>query len=501
MMIFSYICRSIQPNSAMKRTVKIFIACAKELKEQRDKIKALASDLSVEYRPLGVVIDIRSYENFGDEQTVYNSFIEREADVILFVLDGGIGVRTEEELILASQCFRANRHPEVMVFVRKDGGRDIDIAHIEGLMRGALDRYYVEYKDDIQLASLVKDRLRKYITRRPKPFASTSRAYFRRNKLLMSIIASLIVVSVVSWIYFMNRSEAPLLVFGGGSTAKVIENMLGGEINSLHNVYYVRMPSKNAWSIIKDELAHPTQSDNYSLACISATAASTNDFSSIGQSYKSNPATVVFVPLGHDTLKVYLRNGPALTSDLRHQKDETPCITDEELCKLLAKPAKEHNLFTTSTESGTFAMYASLLQRADSTMILENLDRDQFFDNTNLATLNNSRRPYILLGARNYYPKEALYNDINDKEKKCLSLSVVDHNNINEQIVMHHFMYFVAYPTEETNKEDERQISPNVVRFLQRLGISTGNKIRNFRIKVRDKRALVHIDSLEDWHQ
>ncbi len=65
---------------------------------------------------------------------------------------------------------------------------------------------------------------------------------------------------------------------------------------------------------------------------------------------------------------------------------------------------------------------------------------------------------------------------------------------------MHHYMYFVAYPTEETNKEDERQISPNIVGFLQRLGKNT-DKIRNFRIKVRDKRALVHIDSLEDWHQ
>ncbi len=481
----------------MKRTVKIFISCAKELKEQRDKIKALANDLSVEYRPLGVVIDIRSYENFGDEQTVYNSFIEREADVILFVLDGCIGVRTEEELILASQGLRANRHPEVMAFVRKDGGRDIDTAHIEGLMRGALDRYYVEYKDDIQLVSLVKDRLRKYITRRPKPFASTSLAYFRRNKLLMSIIASFIVVSVVSWIYFMNRSEAPLLVFGGGSTAKVIENRLGGEINSLHNVYYVRMPSKNAWSIIKDELAHPTQSNNYSLACISATAASINDFSSIGLKDKSSPATVVSVPLGHDTLMVYLRNVPALTSDLRHQKDPTPYITDEELCKLLAKPAKEHNLFTTSTESGTFAMYASLLQRADSTMILENLDRGQFFDNTDIVTLNENG-PYILLGARNYYPKAALYNDINNKEKKCLSLSVVDHNNL-KPIVRYHYMYFVAYPT-EINKGDERQISPNIVGFLQRLGKNT-DKIRDFRIKVRDTRVLVHIDSLEDWHQ
>ncbi len=478
----------------MKRTVKIFIACAKELKEQRDKIKALANDLSVEYRPLGVVIDIRSYENFGDEQTVYNSFIEREADVVLFVLDGCIGVRTEEELILASQCLRTNRHPEVMAFVRKDGGREIDMAHIEGLMRGALDRYYVEYKDDIQLASLVKDRLRKYITRRPKSFASTLWAYFRHNKLSMSIIASLIVVSVVSWIYFMNRSEAPLLVFGGGSTAQFIENRLGCEMHSLHNVYYVRMPSKNAWSIIKDELAHPTRSDNYSPACISATAASINDFSSTGQKDKSRPATVVSVLLGYDTLMVYLRNVPALTSDLGHLTGRSPYITDEELCKLLAKPGKEHNLFTTSTESGTFDIYASLLQRADSAMILENLDRGQFFDNTDLVTLNDNGRPYILLGACDY-PVAALDDDV--ATGKCLLLPVVGHNN-GKTIIKPHYMYLVAYPTD---KEDERQISPNVVGFLQRLGISTGNKIREFRIKVRDTRVLVPLDSLEDWHR
>lgn len=476
----------------MKRNLKIFIACAKELKDQRDKIKALANDLNVEYRPLGTNIDIRSYENFGDQQVIYNHFIEHEAHIVILILDGRIGIRTEEELILASKSLHKHGHPEIMVFVRKENAKDTDIAHIEGLMRGALDRYYVEYTDNTQLITAVKDRLRKYISRPQKNRTAIIKDTVRRNRLWILSTALLLTILATACLYFLNRHKAPLLVFGGGSTAQFIETRLGCEMSALGDVYYVRMPSKNAWSIIKDELAHTTRSDKYTPICISAAQAAETDFSSAGLKDKKRPATVVSVPLGHDILTVYLRNVPELTSSLSHLSDHNPHITTSELYTLLTKHNTSINLFTTSSESGTFDKYSRSLCQIDSTISLKDLSSGQFFDNTDLVTINDNGRPYILLGAGDY-KVESLNDDISSG--KCLLLPLID--NSGQTITKPHFMYLIAYPTE---KEDERQIAQNVAEFLKRLNLDTHKKIRDTRIRVRDTRVLIPLDSLEEWH-
>lgn len=477
----------------MKKTIRIFVAGAKDLKEQRDKIKALANDLGVDYQHLGIKFDIRSYENFGDDQNTYDRFIEHEADIAIFILDGCIGARTENELVLAAQCMNARQHPEIMVFVRKPNGDDEQIARIEGLMHGALDRYYIEYNDDRQLIMLLKDRLRRYITKVRKSRFNSLRTFFARNKKFIFTTVILIAALAASWVYFANRTQTPLLVCGGGSTAQFIEHQLGHEIQALPDVYYVRMPSMNSWAIIKDALAYASEDEKYYPICISATQATEENFSSIGQKNNPRPATVVSECIGHDTLDVYIRNTPVLTSQLSHLNGNNPHITVSELNRLLTQKADHINIFTTSDESGTFTTYTSVLANADSTISLRKIPHKQFFENTDILTINDNERPYLILAARNYRP-QALTNDL--IEHKCLLLPLVDERD-NKFVTKPHYIYIVANSAE---KPDMRKISPLAVDFLRRLVPNTDKKIRNCRIKVRTTKALVPLDSLIDWN-
>ena len=61
--------------------IKIFVASAKELHQERGSLKSLANDLTVEYAQAGhnVSVTINDYENFGDDQKIYNDFIQRRA--------------------------------------------------------------------------------------------------------------------------------------------------------------------------------------------------------------------------------------------------------------------------------------------------------------------------------------------------------------------------------------------------------------------------------------
>lgn len=96
--------------------IHIFVAGAKDLKQQRTALKALGNDLNAEYEHSGIDanLSIRTYENFGENQEEYNKFIQEKADLIIFVLEGKIGPYTEKEFLLAYQQLQQKNHPKIM---------------------------------------------------------------------------------------------------------------------------------------------------------------------------------------------------------------------------------------------------------------------------------------------------------------------------------------------------------------------------------------------------
>ena len=123
--------------------LKIFIAGSKELKTERNGIKIIANDLSSLYSSRGIHITANSYEHFDENQDSYNRFIVEEADIVVFILDGYIGSKTEEEFIAATKSLNEKNHPDIMIFIREYDGEAItpNIARIQGLIAGCLGNF------------------------------------------------------------------------------------------------------------------------------------------------------------------------------------------------------------------------------------------------------------------------------------------------------------------------------------------------------------------------
>ena len=143
------------------RTLSVFVAGAKNLQPLRLRLKALANDLNNEYKRNGwdIAVNMVSYENFGDEQKIYNKFIAEEADLILFLLEDRIGPKTEEEYRLAVEMQKKNGHPEHCVFLNEFDARTDEIDHIEELMSATSNKYYVSYKNPEDLLFKAKTRI------------------------------------------------------------------------------------------------------------------------------------------------------------------------------------------------------------------------------------------------------------------------------------------------------------------------------------------------------
>ena len=79
----------------MKNSLTIFVSGAKRLKEQRLTLKALVNNLNGENRLKGcpVTLNMFSYVNLGDNQAEYDDFIQHKTDIVIFLIEGGLGER------------------------------------------------------------------------------------------------------------------------------------------------------------------------------------------------------------------------------------------------------------------------------------------------------------------------------------------------------------------------------------------------------------------------
>lgn len=146
-------------------TIKIFLAGAKKLQDERLRLKALANAQSFRYGREGqqVAINMSSYEDFGDKQAIYDDFIRNEADVVIFLFDQRIGEKTEAEIRLAYDTQRRCRRPEVFSFVRAFDQRTPEIDYLEKVLNAVTDNYYIDYANTDDLIAKAKERISAFV--------------------------------------------------------------------------------------------------------------------------------------------------------------------------------------------------------------------------------------------------------------------------------------------------------------------------------------------------
>ena len=471
--------------------VNIFIAGAKDLATQRKNLKALIGDINHKNRELGrkVCFNVSSYETFGDNQEEYDEYIRDKADLVIFVLKDRIGDKTKNEFVLSQQNFNKKGKPAIAVYLNKYENKMKNITFIEGLM-SSVGKYYFSYENDEDLNAQVKDYLlSKYNDEKKSIFE-----YKGKLRIFLYIFSVAIIVLLLVFL-LINRKPSPiLLIAGGGSARNYIEKYHDVRLESYSSSYYVHMPSGNAWLLLTEEVITPQEKVRYYPICISASAATENDFLKItSKEHFLKSGSVISLKLGYDTLAVCVKDDSFVREKIGHESIKEKEISLQRLSKLIIEQ-DSINIFATSPGSGTRTTYERLF--AKKGIDLDGLFVSQFSEYSDMPTINKNNLPYILLESKCYTMKE-LEGDV--RAGDALELKVYDEvEGRREYSCKPIYLYFMAY--KETTK-NVFSIPKQTIKFLEDLDCNISGKIQNNLIKARCESVILDFETdLQNWY-
>lgn len=467
------------------KKIKIFVAGSTELKEERNCIKLIANDLNSVYRSSNVFIVSHTYEHFNDNQEEYNSFIESEADIVIFVLDGYIGSETEKEFLKAIESNKKTNRPEIMLFVHGSSELSPDIKYIQGLIKASMgSKYYVDYSDIEDLESKAKERILRYIDNHKQDTMiddssvsrgkgtvcggrSTRNWIFRNRTFFLLCIIALLTGTLIWRLFYVPE----LLIFaGGGSVKNYIEQTRGVDILDYPHSIYANLASGSAWALLTEDATRFQEDRGRSQEQFSSICLSADDIDSTFTNEKNKGiyenARIVRYKLGNDPLVVYVYNG--ILSEVHISKDMSSICIDslKSLVKYALITTNDVRLFTTSKTSGTLRLYQSCFESCDSVDFERLLDTKRsflFYKQSNEAYINalddanGGNKPYIILGSEYYYP--LCLNNSKIKQYHKLYIKRGDDNVCKPMNV-----YFVG--KYDAKNPEFCTVSKSVVRFL-----------------------------------
>lgn len=116
---------SIKKTKRNREEVKCFIAGSKEMMEERNAMRAVASNMYLNWKSFNFLIEVYSFDNFEraisetGHQEEYNQFIANDADLVLFLFDNQVGKISLKELDIAIESYKHKKHPKIIVYVKK----------------------------------------------------------------------------------------------------------------------------------------------------------------------------------------------------------------------------------------------------------------------------------------------------------------------------------------------------------------------------------------------
>lgn len=474
----------------MNGKLRIFVAGAKNLKTERDSIKALANDLNSRYISKGISVIAHSYEHFEDDQQVYNDFIENKADIIIFIVDGMLGDKTKEELYVATNSYNKTNHPKVMVFMREQGkdvpAETIEAQRIVGERLG--HKYYIEYKDITDLKYLAKDRIVRYVDDNidaiveNKIIKNTTHtiqgdSICKKKINIYRFFTCLSLVIIIGTYFWHKAASKNLLLFVGGGSVKnyLMYNYDSLDVQNYNNSVNIDLASGNAWRVLFEEANHhlndKEKPNRFIVVCLSANRINDTLVIEHLKNMDGNKLVIVEAFLGYDTLSVRInKNLRKVLNDnsIELSKQTIDTQTLYGIIKFVQNNPDKTRIFTTNKASGTLECYKNTIKKIDSIIDLDKMiDKKKiniFYDgtNSNIAHYgydNLGVKSFVILGSQNYSMKSL--DEAADKED--LLLIDAEGNYVKKPM----YLYFIAYQ-DQTN-ENIYHVDNRIIRFLKRL--------------------------------
>lgn len=471
----------------MNGDLKIFIAGAKKLEEERKALKALVNNINFKYQKKGIRIIAGSFEQFDDNQLVYNDYIEKSADIVIIIIDDVLGAKTQEEFVKATESYKATKHPEVMVFMHKYSERTPEIARIEQLLQDKFDnKYYVEYLTIADLTNKAEKRIERYIDKHIDEIKSSNETEItpvKKSWIKTMCVAAVIVIvalaGVMSWMYYSYKR--PLMVLaGGGSVKEYLKSYHDIDIETYPHSINIALASGSSWRVLFEEAHQYTEEktkNGFITVCMSACKM---DSSAIKE-YKSNSdenTKIVEVFLGYDVLSVYISEDMKKDEFVKRIIEKSDTITTSELANLLYKRINKESdfrIYTTNKLSGTLETYKKHVSNNRRPILFDKMiDDKEILIYYNSATINNllygyerqdinNHKPFIVLGSKYYTFK--------DDRDDGLNLFVVD--STNKIIKKPMYLYVLA----KTENRDDFEVNETILEFLDEVNNNLDNNI------------------------
>ena len=488
-----------------KKTINLFIACSTTsdiLNMQKNKLEKLCDELSIEFAEKGekVTINAVAYDDMERRMLVFKRYIKHKADIVVFLVDKKLGAFLEEELDLAVKRGRQYRRPELLVYIT-DSIEQGTKQKVAGILEKGGWLYNIIQSTE-ELLTDVEKRIKGYVGS-----YESIRKKQHSFKFLSWFVIILFGLGAIGGIWgsikYFEQSKAlkeaeskRLLIVGGGSARKYIEDSLLCKKNGLSTKYwiYTNMPSGDAYRLLAEENMNYTKDFDslpYYPVIISAQKAGGDEafcginnekgeaFCGINNEKKEqfkDKGIVIGVYIGNDNLVVYGSNDAF--DEIQIGQDST--ITTKVLDSIIAaskdslinkKPHPRMMIYTTKNNSGTKNAYDSVcnsLTIYDS--ICDRLNIDHLFFNIDSITGHKTKNKWLALGSEYYSPKENKYR-----------LKVVngDKQNISKDL----YVYFMLYK----DRKEKYRLPSAIENFLLDIKVAdtTITSIKN--INVTDK--------------
>ena len=466
------------------KNINIFIAGAKDLVEARRVFKVLANNFNAEYgsKQLDISLTMRSFEDFveNNNQMSYDDYIAKESDIVIFIIEGRIGAKTEAEFKIASNSLSKHGRPKIFVFMKQYDALTPDIAYVNGLMSTLLSDYYYTYRNYDHLESVAKDVLREAVDGLATKRVASGERRAGRAKLVSwlklqryTIITLLLAITALVVFMFIGRNHLPhrpiTVVVGGGSVANYVEDSLKLDLKGYDDLIYFHMPSMVSLSVLGEEISDPNP--RHHTFVFAAERADTMAFYAYANPDETNLyGSIMGAYLGDDQLVVAVANDPLIREYVGDEDFERGRISLDALVKILENDER-FAIYTTSISSGTRKRYSDLVLTKGHTLS----PYRSFNEKETIVPVPG--RPSIYLQSQYFTSKDAK-SEVSALKRLSL-YDVVDGQE--ELLVKRMYVYFVGCGKMHKHlpkdmKQDDRNllyVPQPIVDFLHDLGIST----------------------------
>ena len=157
-----------------RQELKCFIAGSKSMVAERDKMRAVVSNMYVNWKSRNMLIEVYSFDNFQHtmsetgHQEEYNQFIKNDADLVLFIFDNTVGDITLQELEIAIAAYKKSdrpKKPKIIIYVRKYEKPTKVIESLKERLKKE-DMYWVEYETIEKLGLAFEQDLNDFLFRK-----------------------------------------------------------------------------------------------------------------------------------------------------------------------------------------------------------------------------------------------------------------------------------------------------------------------------------------------